>query len=235
MKKQPPHHIPVICRQRYEECGPTLQQQFEEEFAKLPEFDFYQTSPGGVPPKGLTSIIAVVDGLGNLVPKHEYENYVSHYDQYRQRLYDIDEADRPIKLFEIKRKFIEVKEEAKAYELKKNFKEAARLYEWLVGQEYPLPFAYDRLIKIYKDHRLLNEAIFTAQEAIEFFTDLKARQTAYVGSLAQKYKVLEYFLDKITEKKKVFYYGGSFELYNPFPIIDKWQIKLEKLCKLKTA
>lgn len=230
MRKKPPIPIPVTSRERFIELGVPLQKIFEQEFKKLPEFDFYQTSPNGEPPKGLQTIVAVVDKKGNPVPKHEYEDYVSHYSQYKFMLYDKDEEDRPTdKLFDIKRLFMQTREQAKQAEWVSNFKEAARLYEWLISQEYPLPYAYDRLIKIYKDHKQFSDAVDVANEGITFFTDLRARQIKYVGRLAEKYGVIDFFLDRVVGKQKVFYYGGSFELYNPYPIIDKWKDKLIKL------
>ncbi len=233
MKRKKITPIPVLCRQRYECNGPTLQQQFEAEFKKVPEFDFYQTSKTGVPPEGLSVTIFDSDeeSKDEYWPAEEDESS-SHYTQYMAMLYS---PERPNLLFSIKSRFIEVREMAKSLERQKNYKEAVRLYEWLVGQGYPMPFAYDRLITLYTKHKLLSEAVFTANEAIQHFKELKAKQLTYVGNLANKYGALDYFLDRINAQQKVFYYGGSFELYNPFPIIDTWEQKLNRLCKLKTT
>ena len=215
--------IPVTERIRFIEIGVPLQKVFEKEFKKLPEFEFYQLPHSGR---------AFREWKYNMEAQTDFVVWpkdISHYEQYRKMKYD-DSLNKPTAvLSEIKDRFRNTRDEAKEFENKKNFKAAADAFEWLIAQQYPLPYAHDRLIKIYKDHGLIKDAIDVANEGINFFTQLRTRQSNYVGRLAKKYGALDYFLDRINNKQKVFYYGGSFELYNPYNIIDKWKVKLEKL------
>ncbi|MFH1942078.1 MAG: hypothetical protein ABIL68_08220, partial [bacterium] len=62
-----------------------------------------------------------------------------------------------------------------------------------------------------------------------FFLNLREEQEKYVLQLAQEYNMTAKAREYIGAKKKIYYYGGAFELYNPFTIIDRWQERLNKL------
>lgn len=47
--------------------------------------------------------------------------------------------------------------------------------------------------------------------------------------LAIKAGKYDYCMGKLKRGEKITYYGGGWELYNPFPIIERWQIRLDKL------
>lgn len=52
--------------------------------------------------------------------------------------------------------------------------------------------------------------------------------------LAQKYNAVDFANERINNGKKITYYGGAFELYNPFPIVERWEARLQKLLSKKT-
>lgn len=47
--------------------------------------------------------------------------------------------------------------------------------------------------------------------------------------LATKYNKRQFYLERVRNKQKIFYYSGVFELYNPFTIIEKWKERLSKI------
>ena len=64
------------------------------------------------------------------------------------------------------------------------------------------------------------------------FTKLKKKQLDYVLSLAKKYGMKKKALEYINQDKKIFYYGGAYELYNPqVNRLKKWNARLQKLNK----
>jgi hypothetical protein len=46
--------------------------------------------------------------------------------------------------------------------------------------------------------------------------------------LAKKYNAEKFLNERLASGGKITYYAGVFELYNPFPIIEKWEERLEK-------
>jgi len=95
-----------------------------------------------------------------------------------------------------------------------------------------LPTPYDRLIKIYSKAKLTNHKKRVLELSITYFTTLRERQREYVISLAKKAEKLNFCTQRINNNEKIFYYGGSFELYNPFLIVEKWKERLSKLNNL---
>jgi hypothetical protein len=109
--------------------------------------------------------------------------------------------------------------------------EATIIYEQIVSERYYLSAPYDRLIKIYSKSKLTHEEKRVLELAINHFTKLRDRQKEYVLYLAEKYGKLDFAKDYIDNGKKITYYGGAFELYNPYPIIETWKKRLLKLTK----
>jgi hypothetical protein len=60
---------------------------------------------------------------------------------------------------------------------------------------------------------------------------LKRRQQEHVIQLATKYGKLDFAKKRINNDEKISYYGGAFELYNPYTIISKWKERLDKIHK----
>ena len=92
-----------------------------------------------------------------------------------------------------------------------------------------MPSPYDRLIKIYSKAKLHEEEIRILKIGIEHFKQLREKRLAYVMHLAHKYHAVEFAQERINNGKKITYYNGLFELYNPFPIVEKWELRLQKL------
>jgi len=56
-----------------------------------------------------------------------------------------------------------------------------------------------------------------------FFTELKEKQLNYVNQLALKYGMSDKAQECISQGKKIYYYLGAFELYNPQTTrLKKW-------------
>ncbi len=119
--------------------------------------------------------------------------------------------------------------DAAKYEEDGDFNKATLIYEDLVSDEYFLTKPYDRLIKIYCKAKLKTDERRMLDYSISFFKQFRDKQKEYVLMLARKYNKEDYVIDCINNNKKIFYYGGSFELYNPNTktILD-WEKRLLK-------
>ena len=92
-------------------------------------------------------------------------------------------------------------------------------------------YACDRLIKIYAKAKLFEDEIRVLQYGISHFSTLRDRRLNYVTKLAEKYNATDFLNQRIDSGGKITYYNGIFELYNPFPIIEKWEERLNKKLK----
>lgn len=134
------------------------------------------------------------------------------------------------KLREYRDAFDIIKSRAKIAENEGDYKIAIEAYEKLIIEEYEDPEAYERLIIIYSKLKWNKEEKNTLERAISFFTKLKERQLEYVENLAQKYGMVEKAQEYISKDKKIFYFLGAFELYNPQTTrLKKWTERLQKL------
>lgn len=106
---------------------------------------------------------------------------------------------------------------------------AVPLYEDLIANHVHNTKPYDRLIMIYKRAKLFDDARDVLEFSIDFFRSLRQNQYKYIHYLADKYGVSEIHGVPIDEYGKIYYYAGVFELYNPYPIIEKWEKQLESL------
>lgn len=171
---------------------------------KLPEFDFYKNKP---------DVMSTNDYLWanhNLINDNEYKP----------------------QLWNIQKKFKSMIEEGQAFEKDYDLASASEIYEKMLNEQYYLPTPYERLIKIYSKAKLPNQEKRVLELSITFFSALRERQREYVISLSKKAEKLDFCTKKINNNDKIFYYGGSFELYNPFLIIEKWKERLLKLNNL---
>ena len=132
-------------------------------------------------------------------------------------------------IWEVQRHFKELDYEAKAAEDKGEQEAAVQFYEQMVAEGYYMPSPYDRLIKIYSKAKLKDDEIRILKIAIAHFKQLREKQKEYVMQLAQKYDAVDFVNERISNGKKITYYNGVFELYNPFPIIERWEARLQKL------
>ena len=92
-----------------------------------------------------------------------------------------------------------------------------------------MPAPFDRLIKIYSKAHLKDAEREVLKESIAHFKELRESRLQYVEQLADKYGAIEFLSQRVNEGKKITYFNGVFELYNPFPIIDDWEKRLAKL------
>ena len=120
-------------------------------------------------------------------------------------------------------------EAADRFEAEGKFDKACYTYEQLLFEKYYMPAPYDRLIKIYSKAHLKEAEKEVLKASIEHFKELRESRLQYVEHLADKYGAIEFLSQRVDEGKKITYYSGVFELYNPFPIIDEWEKRLAKL------
>lgn len=134
------------------------------------------------------------------------------------------------KLREYRDAFDTIKSLAKIAENEGDYKKAIEAYEKMIIEEYEGAEPYERLMIIYSKLKWKNQEIETINKAIAFFRNLKERQLKYVLSLADKYKMTDKAMEYINDDKKIFYYGGAFELYNPQSTrLKKWSDRLQKI------
>lgn len=133
-------------------------------------------------------------------------------------------------LGELREEFENIKNFAEIAETEGNYKKAIEAYKKMITEDYEGPEPYERLIIIFAKLKWKNEEKKIIEQAISFFTSLKDKQLKYVLSLAKKYNMTEKALEYINQDKKIFYYGGAFELYNPQTSrLTKWRKRLEKI------
>jgi len=134
------------------------------------------------------------------------------------------------KLREFRDAFETIKSSAKIAENEGDYKKAIEAYKKMIVEEYESPEPYERLIIIYAKLKWKDEEKKIIEQAISFFTNLKDKQLNYVLTLAKKYNTIEKAMEYINQDKKIFYYGGAFELYNPQTSrLTKWKNRVEKL------
>lgn len=134
-------------------------------------------------------------------------------------------------IWEMQREFSSLVNNAERFERERNYVEAAKIYERIMAEKYEMTSPYDRLIKIYSRAKLKDEEKRVLEYSINFFANLRQKQKDYVLMLARKYDKENFAIERIESGKKITYYSGLYELYNPFLIIEKWKSRLEKLVK----
>lgn len=187
------------------------------------------------------------ENKGHTLPTEAYiyHSEVKHGDTFEKRILELPEFDfyqngaqsnvhevnsktlEPI--WEIQRYFKNLIEAAELAESKKDYNNAAMIYEQIIGENYWMPRPCDRLIKIYAKAKLKNEEIRVIKYGIKYFSELRENRLKYVKALADKYNCTPYLNERINNGNKITYYNGVFELYNPFTIIEKWIERLSKI------
>ena len=132
-------------------------------------------------------------------------------------------------VYKIQQHFRSVLDAAEKFESEGEMEKACYNYEQLLFEKYYMPAPFDRLIKIYsKAHlRIAEKEVLIA--SIEHFKALKESRRKYVEQLADKYGAQAFLAQRISEGKKISYFNGVFELYNPFAIIEEWEKRLSKI------
>jgi len=181
--------------------NPTIGEKFKSFKNTLPEFNFYHDMP-----EGMQTFEYLM--LGKTIPLNKTKNMRSFNDA-----------------FEI------ILSKAKIAENQSNYKTAIEAYEKLIVEEFEEKQPFERLIIIYSKLKWNEQEISTLKRGITFFESLKEKQKAYVMDLAKKYGMESKALEYINEDKKIQYFGGAFDLYSPYPIIEKWKLRLKKKYK----
>lgn len=134
------------------------------------------------------------------------------------------------KLRQYREAFVTIKSLAKIAENEGDYKKAIEAYEKMIIEECEDVEPYERLIVIYSKLKWKEEEKMTLERAVSFFSQLKEKQLNYVVDLAQKYGMNVKAMEYINQDKKIFYYGGAYELYNPQTSrLKKWNERLQKL------
>lgn len=141
--------------------------------------------------------------------------------------------EKSVELRKFKEAFETILNRARIAENENNLKVAIEAYEKLVVEECVDTEPYERLMIIYRKLAWTIEEKRIIRLAIDFFSKLKETQKNKILCLAREFNMENKALEYININKKIFYYGGAFELYNPLPIIDKWNERLLKT-NLKT-
>lgn len=141
-----------------------------------------------------------------------------------------DNVYKPV-LWQIQRKFKNHLAKARKYESDYDLKSASDIYELMISEQCYLTEPYDRLQKIYFKAGLMEDCKRVLLQSIAYFSTIRSNQRSYVLKLGEKYGKLDYVNQMLSDNRKLFYYGGAFELYNPYPIIARWENRLSKLCK----
>jgi len=131
---------------------------------------------------------------------------------------------------ELKDQFSFLIESGQLNEKKNKLKKSIEIYEKIIAEEFLGPEPHERLIIIYSKLKWKEKEIFAIKRAISTFENFKKEQKKYVLSLADKYDMTSKALEYINSDKKIFYFRGAFELYNPQKTrIEKWNKRLNKL------
>lgn len=184
---------------------PTLGQQYEQAILNIPEFNFY---------------FDMSDDMNTM-------EYLYKHPEYTQQ------TEEKKLLFEIRDSLEELISRGAGLENEGKLDEAAKTYEEVIAHQAFLTTPYDRLIKIYSKAKLKKDEERVLTEAISHFKALREKRREYVVGLATKYGKLEFAEDRINNDKKIMYFGGAFDLYDPHTIINKWEQRLEKLTNKK--
>ena len=117
-------------------------------------------------------------------------------------------------------------EEGRSLEKEGKLDKAAIKYEELVANHIHKTLPYERLQMIYKRAKLVDDYRSVLKQSIDFFSALRDRQYKYIHNIADKYCVKDIKGIPLDEYGVIRYYMGTFELYNPYPIIEKWKDRL---------
>jgi tetratricopeptide (TPR) repeat protein len=179
--------------------NPTLGKKYQNFKDSLPEFNFYYDMPDGM-------------------QTFEY-----------LRIYNPVPFEKSKKLREFRETFNSILSEAKIAENKEDYKKAIEIYLKLIAEEYDGKEPFERLIIIYNKLKWKEQTLEIIKKAIKHFEELKESQKNKIIAVSRKYGMENKAMEYINADKKIQYYGGAFDLYNPYPIIDKWKQKLEKI------
>lgn len=157
----------------------------------------------------------------------EFDFYINGYERAHDVIYghcktQIEDA------WELQQYFTKLIQDADLAATRKDYETAAKIYEQIIFENYWTPTPCDKLIKLYSKSGLHDDEIRVLRHGIVYFTQLREKRLEYVKVLAKKYNAEKILDEKLAAGAKISYYVGVIELYNPFPIIEKWKERLEK-------
>ncbi len=138
-------------------------------------------------------------------------------------------SEQSVKYLKLKQSFNNIIARAKVAENENDYTTAITIYKELIKQEVEDRIPYNRLMIVYRELKLKNEEVNIIEYSIEFFNKLREKQLNNVMSLAKKYNKEKFAMNYIKEGKRIQYYGGLFDLFNPYNEVDKWKARLRKL------
>jgi|SRR5665647_316364 len=178
---------------------PTLGRKFQDFKDSLPEFNFYYDMPEGMQTFEYLSIYRPVP------------------------------FEKSQKIREYRETYNTILSSAKIAENQNNHRVAIETYMKLILEEYEGKEPFERLVIIYGKLKWKNQEIAILIRAIKYFEKLKAVQKNKIMLLSEKYGMENKAIEYINANKRIQYYGGAFDLYNPYPEIIKWQERLKKI------
>lgn len=179
--------------------NPTLGKKFQTFKDSLPEFNFYFDMPDGMQTFEYLTIHKPVP------------------------------FEKSKKMKEYRDSFASILSDGQIAENRNNIKIAIETYLTLIAEEYEGKEPFERLIIIFRKLKWKEQEIEILKKGISFFENLRENQRVRIISLARKFGMENKALEYINADKKIQYYGGAFDLYNPYPIISKWKEKLDTL------
>ena len=103
------------------------------------------------------------------------------------------------------------------------WKVAARHYCILITNRSWDPYPYDMMMRLYEDSGQKDFQKQLREYAIQFFTDRREKMERHLLELGEQQNCKELAERYIKEKRKVTYYQGLFDVYDPFPCIEIWK------------
>jgi tetratricopeptide (TPR) repeat protein len=207
----------------------------KEWFVRLSKVDNQNTEIPQIQPEDITPQIPSQPTIGKTL--NGFKKSMPEFNFY----YDLPEGadtmtydnkvpfEYNVKLREFRDTYDTIMSVAKIAENEGDYKKAIEAYEKLVVEEFEYPEPYERLMVIYSKLKWRNQEIEIINKAIEFFTYVRYKQKVHVLQLAEKYGMKEKASEYIDNDRKIFYYNGAYELYNPqVTRLNKWKERLEK-------
>lgn len=180
---------------------PTIGSQIAEYKRNMPEFNFYFDMPSGMQTDEYLTLYSNVP-----------------FDMSQGLRYYINE-------------YKSILDEAKLAESLSEVEDAIDTYKYLIEEEYEYTEPYERLMILYKKLKFVEPEKEIISRAIDFFESLREKQKNYIIEISRKYNSEEKALEYVNRGKRIQYYGGAFDLYNPYNKIDTWKLRLHKLKK----
>jgi tetratricopeptide (TPR) repeat protein len=131
--------------------------------------------------------------------------------------------------FELAKRTADRNEEARQAESNEDLDQAIKLYEENIKEGYADPYAFDRLMVLYRKQKKYKDELRVINRAIKVFTDDYARRRKSMIAEAKNKKQVQALSDAIMKKSGLTDRKGN-ETYIPEPI-GKWMKRKEVVQK----